>query len=105
MKRVELLAPAGDLERLKVTLLYGADAVYVGGSKLGLRANATNFNLEELKEGCSFANSLNKKVYLTVNIVFHEEDYMGMEAYLEEVCACGIDGVIVSDPYVICYMV
>ncbi|HIT10184.1 MAG TPA: U32 family peptidase [Candidatus Onthousia faecigallinarum] len=105
MKRVELLAPAGDLERLKVTLLYGADAVYVGGSKLGLRANATNFNLEELKEGCSFAHSLNKKVYLTVNIVFHEEDYMGMEEYLEEVCACGIDGVIVSDPYVICYMV
>lgn len=105
MKKVELLAPAGDLERLKVTLLYGADAVYVGGSKLGLRANATNFSLEELKEGCSFAHSLHKKVYFTVNIVFHEEDRIGMEEYLDSVVSCGIDGVIVSDPYVISYMV
>ena len=62
MKRIELLSPAGDLERLKVTLLYGADAVYIGGERFGLRANATNFTLDEIKEGCSFAHKLNKKV-------------------------------------------
>ena len=64
MKKIELLAPAGDLERLKVTLLYGADAVYVGGEKYSLRANASNFTLQELKEGCAFAHSLKKKIYL-----------------------------------------
>ena len=78
MKRIELLAPAGDLERLKVVLLYGADAVYVGGERLGLRANATNFSLDELKEGCTFAHNLGKKVYLTANIVFHDKDRLGM---------------------------
>ena len=61
MKKIELLAPAGDLERLKVTLLYGADAVYLGGRKLGLRANATNFTKEELKEGCSLLITLKRK--------------------------------------------
>lgn len=105
MKQVELLAPAGDLERLKVTLLYGADAVYVGGSKLGLRANATNFTLEELKEGCTFAHKFGKKVYVTVNIVFHEEDRNDFEEYMKDLVACGIDAVIVSDPYVVEYMV
>ena len=58
---VELLAPAGDLERLKIALLYGADAVYIGGEKYNLRANANNFSLEEIKEGCSFAHKLGKK--------------------------------------------
>ncbi len=104
MKKVELLAPAGNLERLKITLLYGADAVYLGGDKFGLRANAINFSKEELSEGCTFAHSLGKKVYLTMNIVFHEEDYQGFESYVKEVVSCGIDGVIVSDPYVIHYM-
>lgn len=104
MTKIELLAPAGDLERLKITLLYGADAVYLGGSKLGLRANAINFSMEQLKEGCEFAHSLGKKVYLTVNIVFHEEDRLGLVEYLEEVVACGIDAVIVSDPYLVSFM-
>ena len=104
MEKVELLAPAGDLERLKITLLYGADAVYVGGQLFGLRANATNFTLEELKEGCTFAHKLGKKVYLTVNIVFHEEDRKKLKSYLKSVVEAGIDAVIVSDPFVVSYM-
>lgn len=97
MKRVELLSPAGDLERLKVTLLYGADAVYLGGKQFGLRANATNFTFEELEEGCRFAHSLNKKVYLTLNIVFHNDDINGVFKYIDDVVKCGVDAFIVSD--------
>lgn len=104
MTKVELLSPAGDLERLKVTLLYGADAVYIGGEKYSLRANATNFTLEEIKEGCDFAHKLNKKVYLTSNIVFHNEDMADVEKYLKEVVGCGIDAFIVSDPFIISYI-
>lgn len=104
MTKVELLSPAGDLERLKVTLLYGADAVYIGGEKYSLRANATNFTLEEIKEGCDFAHKLNKKVYLTSNIVFHNEDMSDVEKYLKEVVDCGIDAFIVSDPFIISYI-
>ena len=105
MKKIELLAPAGDLERLKVVLLYGADAVYVGGEKLGLRANATNFTIKELKEGCTFAHSLKKRVYLTTNIVFHDKDRIEMEKYINEVVDCGIDAFIVSDLYLAKYIV
>ena len=97
MRRVELLSPAGDLERLKVTLLYGADAVYLGGKSFGLRANATNFTFEELEEGCLFAHKLNKKVYLTLNIVFHNEDIDKVFDYIEKCVKCGIDAFIVSD--------
>lgn len=104
MTRVELLSPAGDLERLKVTLLYGADAVYIGGQAYSLRANATNFSLEEIKEGCTFAHKLNKKVYLTLNIVFHNEDMKDVESYIDNVVACGIDAFIVSDPFIISYI-
>lgn len=104
MSKVELLSPAGDLERLKVTLSYGADAVYIGGQKYSLRANATNFSLVEIKEGCDFAHSLGKKVYLTLNIVFHNEDMAGVEEYIEEVVAAGIDAFIVSDPFIISHI-
>lgn len=104
MTRVELLSPAGDLERLKVTLLYGADAVYIGGQVYSLRANATNFSLEEIKEGCTFAHKLNKKVYITLNIVFHNEDMKDVESYIDKVVACGIDAFIVSDPFIISYI-
>ena len=97
MRKIELLSPAGDLERLKVTLLYGADAVYLGGKQFGLRANATNFTLDELKEGCTFAHKLNKKVYLTLNIVFHNDDLKDVFNYIEDVVKCGIDAFIVSD--------
>lgn len=100
-KRIELLSPAGDLERLKVTLLYGADAVYIGGQNYSLRANASNFSIEEIKEACDFAHQLNKKVYLTLNIVFHNEDISGVEDYIKSVADCGIDAFIVSDPFII----
>ena len=104
-KRIELLAPAGDLERLKVNLLYGADAVYIGGKKYGLRANASNFDLAEIKEACDFAHSLGKKVYLTLNIVFHNEDIAGVEDYIKEVVDLGIDAFIISDPFIINHIV
>ena len=104
MKKIELLSPAGDLERLKVTLLYGADAVYLGGEKYGLRANATNFTIDEIREGCSFAHRLGKKVYLTLNIVFHNEDMDGVTDYIGSVVDAGIDAFIVSDPFIISYI-
>ncbi len=104
MKKIELLSPAGDLERLKVTLLYGADAVYIGGQKYSLRANATNFSLEEIKEACDFAHKLGKRVHLTLNIVFHNSDMAGVEEYIKEVVNCGIDAFIVSDPFIISYI-
>ena len=104
MKRVELLSPAGDMERLKVTLLYGADAVYIGGEKYSLRANATNFKLNEIKEACEFAHKLGKKVYQTINIVFHNEDIEGIYDYIKECVECGIDAFIVSDPFIISYI-
>lgn len=104
MAKIELLSPAGDIERLKVTLLYGADAVYIGGQKYSLRANATNFSIEQIKESCDFAHKLNKKVYLTLNIVFHNEDMDGVEEYIKEVVEAGIDAFIVSDPFIISHI-
>ena len=104
-KRIELLAPAGDLERLKINLLYGADAVYFGGKKYSLRANASNFGIEEIKEACDFAHKLGKKVFLTLNIVFHNEDIEGVEEYIKEVVNCGIDAFIISDPFIINHIV
>lgn len=100
MNKPELLAPAGDLERLKFACLYGADAVYIGGPSLGLRANAINFTLEEMKEGVKFAHNLNKKVYVTVNIVLHNKELKEVENYLKELEKCKIDAIIVSDPMI-----
>ena len=93
----ELLAPAGDLERLKMALLYGADAVYVGGRDYSLRANAKNFSIEELNEACTFAHNLGKKVYVTVNIVFHDKNLDNLEEYLKKLKEIEVDAVIVSD--------
>lgn len=104
MDRIELLSPAGDIERLKVTLLYGADAVYIGGQKYSLRANATNFSIDQIKEACDFAHNLGKKVYLTLNIVFHNEDMDGVEEYIKDVVNAGIDAFIVSDPFIISHI-
>ena len=98
---IELLAPAGDIEKLKFALLYGADAVYIGGQNFSLRANAKNFSLEDIKEAVEFAHSLNKRVYVTVNIVFHDEDLSGLEQYLKELSLIKVDAIIVSDFYVI----
>ena len=97
----ELLAPAGDLERLKIALLYGADAVYIGGPFLGLRANAINFTFDEIKEGCEFAHKLGKKVHVTVNIVLHNQEIKVVEEYLKKIEECGADAVIISDPAII----
>ena len=82
MNKIELLAPAGSIDRLKIALLYGADAVYFGGRNYSLRANAKNLGLTEIKEACEYAHSLGKKVYVTVNIVFHNEDVDGLKDYL-----------------------
>lgn len=101
MEKVELLAPAGNLERLKIALLYGADAVYFGGRNYSLRANAKNLSIEEIKEACDYAHGLGKKVYVTVNIVFHNEDVSGLIEYLQELEKCKVDAIIVSDPLVI----
>ena len=101
MIKPELLAPAGDLERLKIALKYGADAVYIGGPSLNLRANAINFTMEDIKEGVEFAHSLRKKVYVTVNIVIHNEELVEVENYLKELEKCNVDAIIVSDPAVI----
>ena len=105
MKRIELLSPAGDLGRLKIALEYGADAVYIGGQNYSLRANATNFSHEEIKEACRFAHNLGKKVYQTVNIVFHNENIEGIYDYLKKSVDAGIDAFIVSDPFIINYIV
>ena len=98
---IELLAPAGNLERLKIAYLYGADAVYVGGYSYSLRANAINFSKSELREAAAFAHSLGKKLYVTVNIVFHNCDLEGLKEYLEELASFSVDAVIVSDIAVI----
>lgn len=100
MKKPELLAPAGDLERLKIALLYGADAVYIGGA-FNLRANADNFSLEEIKEGTNYAHKLNKKVYVTLNISMHNKEYKKINTYLKELDKIGVDAIIISDPAII----
>ena len=101
MKKVELLAPAGDIERLKFAYLYGADACYIGGRDFSLRANATNFSIEEIKEASLIAHKMNKKLYVTVNIVFQNEDFDGLVEYLKELENAKVDAIIVSDPSVI----
>ena len=95
--KYELLLPAGDLNRLKFAFIYGADAVYIGGYNYSLRANANNFSLEEIEEGVKFAHSLGKKVYVTVNMIFHNEDLSELNDYLMKLDNIGVDSFIVSD--------
>lgn len=97
----ELLAPAGDFEKLEFAFLYGADAVYFGGQNFSLRANAKNFSLEDMKKATEYAHSLGKKVYVTVNIVFHDSDFDGLDDYLKYLDSINIDGIIASDIAVI----
>ena len=101
MKKIELLAPAGNLEKLKFAFMYGADACYIGGRDYSLRANAKNFSLEEMEEACSYAHGLDKKIYVTVNIVFHNNDILGLTDYLKKLANIGVDAIIVSDPFII----
>jgi len=98
LKKIELLAPAGDLEKLKMAILYGADAVYLGGEAFGLRKASKNFSIDEIKEGVEFAHERGKKVYITLNIVPHDEDLVGLEGYLEDLNNIRVDALIVSDP-------
>jgi len=101
MNKPELLAPAGNLEKLKTAIDFGADAVYLGGSKLSLRAFADNFSSEELLEGLNYSHERGKKVYVTVNVIPHNEDLVGIEDYLSELYTIGVDAIIVSDPGII----
>lgn len=100
-KKVELLAPAGSLEKLKWAIDYGADAVYIGGVNYSLRANAKNFTIEEMKEGVKYAHDHGAKLYVTVNIVFHNEDVNGLKEYLKKLADIKVDAIIFSDPLVI----
>ena len=95
--KYELLLPAGDLNRLKFACLYGADAVYIGGYNYSLRANANNFSLDEIEEAVKFAHERNKKVYVTVNMIFHNEDLRDLDDYLLALDRINIDSYIVSD--------
>ncbi|MFR9278684.1 MAG: peptidase U32 family protein [Ezakiella coagulans] len=95
---IELLAPAGDLSRMKTAFMYGADACYIGGIEFGLRKAATNFTRDDLKEALEFANKNNKKIYVTLNIIPHEGDFDGMVDYIKFLDEIGVHAVIVSDP-------
>lgn len=101
MKKIELLAPAGDLEKLKIAIDYGADAVYFGGEMFGLRAGAKNFGMEQIKEGVEYAHSKGKKAHLTVNVFAHNEDITQLENYLNQIKEIPIDAFIVSDPGIV----
>ena len=100
MRKTELLLPASSLEVLKVAVIYGADAVYIGGEAFGLRANAKNFSLEEMKEGITFAHAHGSKVYVTANILAHNRDLEGVKAYFKELKEIQPDALIISDPAV-----
>ncbi len=101
MKKPEILSPAGNLEKLKTAIDFGADAVYLGGNKLNLRAFADNFSNNELEAGIKYAHDRNKKAYVALNVLPHNEDLEGLEDYLKELYELGIDAAIVSDPGII----
>lgn len=95
--KYELLLPAGDLGRLKTAIDYGADAVYIGGVNYSLRANANNFTLDDIKEAVKYAHDRKKRVYVTVNMIFHNEDLKNLDKYLKDLDKIGVDSLIVSD--------
>lgn len=94
MNKIELLAPAGDLERLKIAVLYGADAVYIGGKQFSLRSRASNFDLEAIEEGVKFARAHGARVHVTVNMIPHENDLDELEIYLKELERIGVSAII-----------
>ena len=98
MRVPELLIPASSLEVLKTAVVFGADAVYIGGEAFGLRAKAKNFSMEDMKEGIQFAHAHEVRVYVTANILAHNGDLSGVEAYFQELKAIGPDALIISDP-------
>ena len=98
MRKTELLVPASNLEVLKTAVIYGADAVYIGGEAFGLRAKAKNFTLEEMREGIAFAHERNVKVYVTANILAHNYDLEDARQYFRELKDIKPDALIISDP-------
>ncbi|WP_392453943.1 U32 family peptidase [Chryseomicrobium aureum] len=100
-KKPELLAPAGNLEKLKIAVEYGADAVFIGGQEYGLRSNAGNFTIAEMKEGVEYAKKFGAKIYVTTNIFAHNENMDGLIEYLQAVESTGVTGIIVADPLII----
>jgi len=98
MRNIELLVPASSLEVLKVAVIFGADAVYIGGEAFGLRAKAKNFSMEEMAEGIKFAHEYGKRVFVTANILAHNYDLEGVREYFEELKKIGPDALIISDP-------
>ena len=100
MKKIELLAPAGDLERLKIAVMYGADAVYLGGKQFSLRSRASNFDIEDIAEGVKFAKQYGAHVHVTVNMLPHEEDIEGLKEYLMELERVGVTAIIVASPMI-----
>ncbi len=98
LKKPELLAPGGSLEKLKIAIMYGADAVYIGGESFSLRVAAENFTTDEIKEGIRFAHERGKKVYITANIIPHNQDIDEFEKYIEEIRNLKPDGILVADP-------
>ena len=101
MNKIELLAPAGDLEKLKMAILYGADAVYIAGENFGLRTASKNFTEEQMREAVDFVKKNNKKIYVTCNIIPHNDDFEGLESYLKYLKEVGVDAIIVADPGVL----
>lgn len=101
MNKIELLAPAGDLEKLKMAILYGADAVYIAGENFGLRTASKNFTEEQMREAVDFVKKNNKKIYVTCNIIPHNDDFEGLESYLKYLEEVGVDAIIVADPGVL----
>ena len=98
MKHPELLIPASSLEVLKTAVMFGADAVYIGGEAFGLRAKAKNFSMEDMKEGVQFAHEHGARVHVTVNILAHNDDLEGAAEYLKELKEIGPDALIIADP-------
>ncbi|WP_339146985.1 MULTISPECIES: U32 family peptidase [unclassified Sutcliffiella] len=101
VKKPELLAPAGNLEKLKIAVQYGADAVFIGGQEYGLRSNAGNFTFEEMAEGVQFAERFGARIYVTTNIFAHNENMDGLDEYLIGIEKAGVHGIIVADPLII----
>jgi len=100
IKKPELLAPAGNLEKLKIAIIYGADAVFVGGKEFSLRSQASNFSIEDIKEGVEFAKKYNAHIHVTCNIILHQDNLEGIEDYLKTLDEIGVTAIIVADPYI-----
>ena len=105
MNKIELLAPAGDLQRLKTAVRYGADAVYIGGRQFSLRSRASNFTLEDIREGAAFAREHGASVHVTVNMLPHEDDFDGLKEYVEQLCEAGVHALIVASPAIARFVV